>query len=132
MRTNRMPCVAETIVDPGLCIVRLARAERVSAELRALLNPIDPGSVHEYRLPANSEVELHFHDFDEYWLFTAGSPRVTLRGPSGVVRQFHLEPGDMVACVRGIEHTLWADHELVYFQFASVLAGGERPGHLTR
>ena len=127
-----MPNEAETIVDPGVCIVRLARGERVSAELRALLNPVDPGSFHEYRLPANAEVELHHHDFDEYWLFTAGSPRVTLRSLSGVIRQFHLEPGDMVACVRGVEHTLWADHELVYVQYSSVLLGTERPGHLTR
>ena len=43
-----------------------------------------------------------------------------------------LEPGDMIACVRGIEHTLQSDHELVYFQFSSVLRGDERPGHLTR
>ena len=38
----------------------------------------------------------------------------------------------MVACVRGVEHTLWADHELVYFQFSSVLEGDERRGHLIR
>ena len=120
------------LVDPGICIVRLAKGERVSPELKALLNPVDPGSFHEYRLPANTEVELHYHDFDEYWLFTAGHPRVTLRSPSGVVRQFDLEPGDMVACVRGVEHTLWADHDLIYVQFSSVLTGGERPGHLTR
>lgn len=120
------------MTDPSLCIVRLGKGERVRAELRALLNPVDPGSFHEYRLPANAEVELHYHDFDEYWLFTQGHPRVTLRSPCGVTRQFYLEPGDMVACVRGIEHTLWADHELVYFQYSSVLGGGERPGHLTR
>jgi mannose-6-phosphate isomerase-like protein (cupin superfamily) len=123
---------AEAISDPGLCIVRLGKGERVSAALRALLNPVDPGSFHEYRLPAHTEVELHFHDFDEYWLFAAGSPRVTLRSPCGASRQFDLEPGDMVACVRGIEHTLWADHELVYIQYSSVLLGTERPGHLTR
>jgi mannose-6-phosphate isomerase-like protein (cupin superfamily) len=127
-----MPNGAEAISDPGLCVVRLGKGERVPAELRALLNPVDPGSFHEYRLPANSEVELHFHDFDEYWLFTAGFPQVTLRSPCGAIRQFDLEPGDMVACVRGVEHTLWADHELVYFQYTSVLAGDERPGHLTR
>lgn len=132
MRNNRMPNVAEAISDPGLCIVRLGKGERVSPELRARLNPIDPGSFHEYRLTANAEVELHHHDFDEYWLFTIGHPRVTLRTPSGVTRRFDLEPGDMVACVRGVEHTLWADHELVYYQFSSVLLGGERPGHLTR
>jgi mannose-6-phosphate isomerase-like protein (cupin superfamily) len=120
------------MIDPTLCIVRLGHGERVSPELRALLNPVDPSSFHEYRLPANAQVELHYHDFDEYWLFTAGHPRVTLRTPSGVTRYFDLEPGDMVACVGGIEHTLWADHELVYVQYSSVLQGGERPGHLTR
>lgn len=127
-----MASAAEKISDPGICVVRLGRGERVSAALRALLNPVDAGSFHQYRLPANSDVELHFHDFDEYWLFTGGYPTVTLRSPSGVRREFHLEPGDMVACVRGIEHTLWADHELVYIQYSSLLLGGERPGHLTR
>jgi mannose-6-phosphate isomerase-like protein (cupin superfamily) len=127
-----MTAPAEAIADPAICIVRLAQGERPSAELRALLNPVDPGTFHEYRLPANAEVELHFHDYDEYWLFTAGHPQVTLRTPSGVTREFHLESGDMVACVRGMEHTLFADHELVYFQLSSVLRGDERPGHLTR
>jgi mannose-6-phosphate isomerase-like protein (cupin superfamily) len=127
-----MPNPADRITDPALCIVRLSRGERPSAELRALLSPVDPGSFHEYRLPAHTEVELHFHDYDEYWLFTAGRPMVTLRVPSGVAREYPLEPGDMVACVRGVEHTLRADHELVYFQFSSALRGDERPGHLTR
>ena len=127
-----MPDVADKISDPGLCIVRLGKGERVSPELRELLNPVAPGTFHEYRLPANSDVELHFHDYDEYWLFTSGRPLVTLRIPSGVTREFQLEPGDMVACVRGVEHTLRADHELIYFQYSSVQTGSERPGHLTR
>src|SRR5947209_19749719 len=119
-------------IDPGICLVRLGKGERVSPELQRLLNPVDPGSLHEYRLPASTEVELHYHDFDEYWLFTDGRPRVTLRSPAGITRLFDLEPGDLVACVRGVEHTLWADHELVYFQFSSLLQGGGRPGHLIR
>jgi mannose-6-phosphate isomerase-like protein (cupin superfamily) len=127
-----MSAVAETIHDPSLCVVRLGKGERVPRELQALLNAVDPGSFHQYRLPANSSVELHFHDADEYWFFTEGYPTVTLRSPSGVTREFHLEPGDMVACVRGVEHTLWADHELVYLQYCSAAQGGERPGHLTR
>ena len=57
---------------------------------------------------------------------------MTLRLPTGMTKTVQLEPGDMVACVRGVEHTLWADHELVYFQFCSVLEGGERRGHLIR
>jgi mannose-6-phosphate isomerase-like protein (cupin superfamily) len=127
-----MHAPADRIEDPFKCVARLRSGERVDPELAPLLNPVDPVSFHEYRLPANTHVDLHYHDVDEYWLFTSGHPTVTLRSPSGVTRELKLEPGDMVACLRGIEHTLWADHELVYFQFSSVPQGGEREGHLTR
>jgi mannose-6-phosphate isomerase-like protein (cupin superfamily) len=124
--------VAQQIDDPSVCIVRIRKGERIRGKLAELLNPIDPATLHEYRLPANADVELHYHDVDEYWLFTSGRPAVTLRSASGVKKEFTLEPGDMVACVRSVEHTLRADHELVYFQFSSVPQGGERSGHLTR
>ena len=127
-----MSSVIERIEDPLLCVVRIQNGERITGLLAELLNPVDPESLHQYRLPANADVELHYHDFDEYWLFTSGHPKVTLRLPMGVTKTVPLEPGDMVACVRGVEHTLAADHELVYFQFSSVLEGGERGGHLTR
>ena len=118
--------------DPSFCIVHLGRSERLGEVLARLLKPMDAGTMHQFRLPANAQVELHYHDCDEYWLFTGGRPLITLRSPAGVKKQYQLEPGDMVACVRGVEHTLWADHELVYFQWISVLEGGERPGHLQR
>jgi len=124
--------VGHMIDDPSVCVVRIRHGERASGKLGELLNPVDPKTLHEYRLPARTDVELHFHDVDEYWLFTSGRPKVTLESPSGVRKEFLLEPGDMVACVRGVAHTLWADHELVYFQFCSVPEGGERSGHLTR
>ena len=127
-----MSLVAERIDDPLLCVVHIGKGERITGLLAELLNPVNSESLHEYRLPANSEVELHYHDYDEYWLFTAGAPKVTLRLPTGIAKTVQLEPGDMVACVRGVEHTLWADHELVYFQFCSVLEGSERRGHLIR
>ena len=127
-----MSSVVERISDPLLCVVRMRKGERISDLLAELLNPVNPESLHEYRLPANADVELHYHDYDEYWLFTAGHPQVTLRIPTGVMKTVQLEPGDMVACVRGVEHTLRADHELVYFQFSSVREGSERLGHLIR
>ena len=127
-----MSSVAERIDDPSLCVVHIGKSERITGLLAELLNPVNSESFHEYRLPPNSDVELHYHDYDEYWLFTAGNPKVTLRLPTGITKIVQLEPGDMVACVRGVEHTLWADHELVYFQFSSVLEGGERRGHLIR
>ena len=121
-----------SIQDPAICVARLGRGERIHERLAKLLNPVDPSSFHEYRLPPHTEVELHYHDVDEYWLFRSGCPTVTLRSPSGITGRFELGPGDMVACLRGVEHTLWADHELVYFQFSSVPQGGERVGHLIR
>lgn len=124
--------VAQNIEDPGLCVIRTRKGERIGGPLAEWLNPVDPTTFHEYRLPAKTEVELHYHDFDEYWWFVSGQPTVTLRAPSGVTRKFNLEPGDLVACVRGVEHTLWADHELVYYQFGSVRTGSEREGHLRR
>lgn len=127
-----MLSVVERIDDPSLCVVHIGNGERITGLLGELLNPVNLESFHEYRLPANTDVELHYHDYDEYWLFTAGNPTVTLRLPTGITKTVQLQPGDMVACVRGVEHTLWADHELVYFQFSSVLAGDERRGHLIR
>lgn len=124
--------MSELPEDPSFCIVHLGRGERIGEVLAGLLKPVDARTMHQYRLPAKAQVELHYHDCDEYWLFTEGRPLVTLRSPAGVKKQYQLEPGDMVACVRGVEHTLWADHELVYHQFMSVLEGGERPGHLQR
>ena len=115
-----------------LCVIHIGKGERITGLLAELLNPVNSESFHEYRLPPNSDVELHYHDYDEYWLFTGGTPKVTLRLPTGITQTVQLGPGDMVACVRGVEHTLWADHELVYFQFSSVLEGGERRGHLIR
>jgi mannose-6-phosphate isomerase-like protein (cupin superfamily) len=93
---------------------------------------VDPATFHVFRLPPRTPVELHYHDVDEYWWFVEGHPRVTLRLPNGVTRQLDLGPGDLVACLRGVEHSLWADHGLVYYQYSSLPAGGERPGHLIR
>ena len=121
---------AERIDDPSTCVVRLG--ERVGELLAELLNPVDMATYGVVRLPVDADVELHYHDFDEYWLFVEGHPRVTLRTPTGRIEEFVLGPGDMVACVRGVEHTLRADRELVYFQYISAKTGGERPGHLIR
>lgn len=123
---------ADLIDDPAACILRLGQGERVGPELAKMLNPVDPASFHVYRLPADSQVDLHYHEIDEYWSFIAGRPQITLRSPNGVTKEFLLEAGDMVACVRGVEHTLWADHELVYYQYSSLPEGGARAGHLIR
>lgn len=120
------------VKEPVECIIKLGDGERISGQLAEELDPIDPATLHQYVLPGKSDVEIHYHDVDEYWLFTSGNPKVTLRTPDGNRQEFRLKPGDMVACLRGVEHTLWADHELVYFQFSSVAREDARGGHLVR
>ncbi len=118
------------IDDPDLCIVHTHAGEHIGDTLAALLDPIDPATLHEYILPAGTPVELHRHDFDEYWWFTSGEPVVTLWTEATGTREYHLRAGDMVACVRGVAHTLHADHPLIYHQFSSVRRPGAREGHL--
>lgn len=113
-----------------LCIVRTRAGERVGEAMSAILDPIDPATLHEYVLQAGAEVELHRHDFDEYWWFTSGDPLITLWTEAAGTHQYQLHAGDLVACVRGVAHTLKADHPLVYHQFSSVRRPNAREGHL--
>lgn len=119
-------------IDVDRCIVRIRQGERASDELSNVLDEIDVPSLHEFVLPANTKVELHYHDFDEYWLFTEGTPTITLRSRDGKTGVYVLGPGDLVATAKGVEHTLAADHVLKYFQFSSKKRPGARSGHLLR
>jgi len=121
-----------------LCIVHSHQGERISEPLAAVLDPIDAATLHEYVLAANTPVELHCHDYDEYWWFTSGTPIVTLWTEDNGAQEYQergfacspLQAGDLVACVRGVAHTLRANHTLVYYQFTSVKRPGARMGHL--
>jgi len=113
-----------------LCIVHTRQGERISDTLAAVLDPIDAATLHEYVLAAGTPVELHCHDYDEYWWFTSGTPIVTLWMEGSGAREYHLQAGDLVACVRGVAHTLRANHPLVYYQFSSMKRPGARMGHL--
>ena len=129
---KKMPIREVMIPATRLCVVRLRERERMSQELAEVLDEVDISSIHEYVLPANTPVELHYHQFDEYWLFTEGSPTVTLRLPDGTTDVYKLRPGDLVVAPRGVEHTLAADHTVKYFQFSSKIRPGVNKGHLTR
>lgn len=119
------------LADTGCCIIRIRQGERIGPELAALLDPVNAASFHEYRLPANTPVELHRHENDEYWWFTSGTPVVTLWSEAAGLTEYQLQPGDLVACLRGVAHTLRADHELVYFQFTGEFRPGVTGAHLT-
>ncbi len=120
------------IRSTDLCVINLGGGERVSGELAQLLDLADMGSMHEYRLPANSDVELHFHDFDEYWLFHDGHPSVTLSLPDGSTHTYDLGPGYLVATLRVVAHTLQADHMVSYYQWNGTIRDTARQGHLVR
>jgi mannose-6-phosphate isomerase-like protein (cupin superfamily) len=119
------------VIDPDLCIIHTHKRGRIGPELAQQLDPVDAATFHQYVLGPRSPVELHYHQVDEYWWFTEGNPVVTLWTPQSGLRDYQLEPGDLVACRRGVAHTLWADHMLVYQQFSSVPRPGAHGGHLT-
>ena len=58
---------ADAIDDPALCVIHAAAGQRVPPALALQLRPVDPATFHIYRLPAGAQVELHYHDYDEYW-----------------------------------------------------------------
>ena len=112
---------ADRFEDPAICVAKLGDGTMIPPSLAELLNPVDPSTfhVHVFKQPANTDVALHYHDNDEYWAFIAGHPRVTLRTSAGVVKHFDLGP-------------VWADHDVAYYQYSSVLTGDVRGGHLVR
>jgi mannose-6-phosphate isomerase-like protein (cupin superfamily) len=118
------------VSNPDLCIVRTHLGERISPELVALLQPVDPGTLHLYRFAEGRTLELHGHDVDEYWWFLGGTPVVTLWTRHAGAREYQVGPGDLVVLVRGMAHTFRADHELVYHQFHSKYPPDARVGHL--
>jgi len=113
-------------------VIRLGKGERVSRELASLLDEVDIASIHIFTLQPHIPVKLHYHDFDEYWLFIEGTTTVTLRSEDGRTNQYEVGPGDLIATPRGIEHT-HAPHTLTrYIQFSSKIRPGARLGHLER
>lgn len=117
---------------PSDCVIRLSDGERVGDGLNAVLMPVNIASIHVYVLPADTNVKIHYHDFDEYWVFSKGCPTVTIRMPDGRTEDFALGPGDMVAAPAGVEHTLRSNEDLHYFQFSSHRPEGARCGHIER
>jgi mannose-6-phosphate isomerase-like protein (cupin superfamily) len=85
------------------CVVRLGEGERISRVLEGILDEVDIASIHIYTLSPENPAGLHYHDFDEYWVFMEGATTVTLRS-GGETKQYQLGPGDLVATPKGVEH----------------------------
>lgn len=73
------------------------------------------------------DIELHFHDADEYWLILDGRALATSEG-----KQCEIGPGDVLFTKMGDYHGLIKIIEapLRGFYIEDQLKGRQRPGHL--
>lgn len=78
-------------------------------------------------LEAGAELELHFHDCNEYWIIVEGKGLATSEGV-----EYELGPGDMLLTKAGDEHSLVVTEKMVAIYFYGVMPPGGRTGHLHR
>ena len=121
-----------TLKTPDLCVIRLKKGARMSAELAEILDEVNIASIHAFEVPLERPTELHYHDFDEYWLFTGGTTKVTLRLPDGTTEEYEIGPGDLIATPKGVEHGHIPNETVKGFEFTSKISPGARGGHLQR
>jgi len=119
-------------INTDLCVVRLGKGERISEELAAILEEVDIASIGSFTVPPEQPTELHYHDFDEYWLFTEGTTIVTLRLSDGTSKEYEIGPYDLVATPEGVEHGHIPKETVKGLQFVSKIRPGTRSGHLYR
>jgi len=115
---------------PRMFAVNHSAGEKLDARVAQWLDPIEYKSVGCWYLDKNAKTELHFHDFDEYWLWIKGRTELTLRLPDGRADTFEIGPGWIVYCVRGVEHGHTPAEDWGCYQFNSVVAAEARGGHL--
>jgi len=120
------------VIDLDRCVVRLNRHGKISAELAKILDPADMAGIQWFRISPDRPTEKHYHDYDEYWLFTSGETVVTLRREDGTSNQFEVSGGTLIVTPRGVEHGHRPRTEMEGYQWCSVLRAGARKGHLQR
>jgi mannose-6-phosphate isomerase-like protein (cupin superfamily) len=76
-------------------------------------------------LEAGDEVELHFHDCNEYWIIVQGKGVATSEN-----RSYELGPGDMLLTKAGDSHSLTVTERMVAVYFYGVMPIGGRRRHL--
>ena len=73
-------------------------------------------------------LEIHYHDFDEYWFILSGHSEGFTDGDA-----YSLKPGDLVATRTGYEHGIPQPSEkMTGVAFEPQLHAGQRRGHLHR
>ena len=122
--------MALTKTDP--CVIRLGKGEGISAELAEILDEVDITSIGSFTVPPEQPTELHYHDYDEYWLFTEGTTTVTLRLPDGAEKEYEIGPYDLIATPKAVEHGHIPNETVKGIQFVSKIKQDARRGHLYR
>ncbi len=115
-----------------MCVIRFSKGESISEELAEILDEVDLASMQFFAVPPERPTELHYHDFDEYWLFTEGSTIVTLRLSDGTKKDYEIGSYNMIATPKGVEHGHIPNETVKGFQFVSKVKANARNGHLYR
>ncbi len=119
-------------LEPRMFAVDCGSGERLAGEVARLLDPVAADSLHYWSLAAAQSTELHFHDHDEHWLWTAGRTMITIRLPDGRSERFGIGPGWIVYCVRGVEHGHQPLEDWACYECVGLLRDGARTGHRHR
>jgi len=117
---------------PEDCVARLGRGEGLSKAVCAVLDPPDMSSIGFFDIGFGGETELHFHDHDEYWLFTEGRTRLRLRMPDGLMKEFDIEPYTLIATPKDVEHGHVPQTDVKGLEWIGPVRSGGAFGHHTR
>lgn len=118
--------------QPEDFLVRLDRKEGIPPHVAEILDPPPTPHFAHFDLPAGLEVKLHFHDYDEHWMFASGTSDARIRLPDGRSLAFETCPGLMVVTPKGLEHGHVLRTPMTGFEMIGARRDGVRPGHLYR
>lgn len=107
-------------------VVNTGAGERIPDQVQLLLDPLNGASLHAWNLARDKATKLHYHEYDEYWLWTKGRTMLTIRLPDGRSESLEIGPGWMVCCVRGIEHGHQPLEDWGCYECTSLLRPGVR------
>jgi len=117
---------------PMMFAVNHGAGEKLDPRISEWLDPVAKGATHCWYLEKDKSTELHYHDFDEYWLWNKGVTELTIRLPDGRSDTFGIGPGWAVYCVRGVEHGHVPREDWGCFEITGVTEPDARKGHLHR
>ncbi|MGZ9583366.1 cupin domain-containing protein [Paenibacillus marinisediminis] len=78
-------------------------------------------------LKVGQEVELHYHNCNEYWIIISGRGTCTTEGDT-----YEIGPGDMVLTKEGDEHSLIVTEDMIAVYLYGIMPADGVIGHLHR